>query len=103
MAAINELSNDLRELEADFGSQVFTWQGADYPCVPSGIEEQVEIELGGNLHRVVGTLRVRVNAFSEAVPAFGDRITLDGETLIVASVTRYHGVYLRILYAELNR
>jgi len=103
MSAINELSNDLKELQVDFGSQSFTWGGSSYLCTPTGLEDLTEVDLGGNVAKVTLALLVRNASFSGAAPAYGDRITFDGETLIVVSAVRHHGVYTKLILAEVNR
>lgn len=102
MSGISELGLDLKELEVDFGSQTFTWEGVEYLCTPSPIAEAVEILVGGNPVTITASLMVRDSLFTTP-PAFGAKITYREAEYIVVQATSGHGVFTKLLLASPER
>ena len=104
MAAINELDRDLKELEADYGTQVITWNGQDYRCTPSSVDQSVMLEIGGNQVIARSAVLVRDSIFpSSTPPAFGDQVTYRGQALLVALARNGHGIHTLLTLADPNQ
>lgn len=101
---ISELNEDLKELEADFGGQTITWEGVEYVCIPSPVEESVEIEIGGNMAIVRAAVLVRDSIFPDSTPPeFGATITYRDRLYLVASARQGHGIHTLLTLADPNR
>lgn len=72
------------QMEADTGSQTFTWKGKEILCVPTGLESGLTIEVGPKGEEITLKLSVRRDQFltidSSLVTIDSDLFTTDNDT-----------------------
>jgi hypothetical protein len=58
------VENDLTEIEEELGSQMFTWQGEDYLCIPHTIDYQILNSETAFLQNTDFRMKVRISQFN---------------------------------------
>ncbi len=105
MDETTERIDDLLEGEKEFGNQTFTWNGADYLCVPSQIRTIISPEIGAlHVDRSL-TMTVRSNQFSNGILPKGlEFIQFKGKrwTILEADSDTFD-VSVRLICIEDNR
>jgi hypothetical protein len=83
----DDISNDLAEIETDFGTPTFTWNKNDYPCLPDiNNVESNPVSIGFTETGDV-KLTVRLNVFTNWVyPTENDLITYQGKQFKIYSI-----------------
>jgi hypothetical protein len=89
------MTQDIRDMEQEFGYPTFTWNNASYGCVPSSFKRMEQLKKGGFDIDIPTTMIVRkfdcidcmlVPLFTTE-PALDDPINLDGESFFIKSIT----------------
>jgi len=70
---------DIKAMERQMGSPVFTWEEEDYPCVPASKVSEVLKDEFGNPISIQFRLQVRRSVLPDGnPPTSGDLLTYDG-------------------------
>lgn len=92
-------SLSLSELESELG-QLFTWSGADYPCVIGARNETKTLGDGGYALDAGLEIVVRLSAFANGIPAVKDGVIVDGRLLQIASILHDPGGEFLVLTCD---
>lgn len=105
MTLADTIKKDLLTIEADLGNQIFTWDGADYICVPSSSKITTIVKEGAWVNVRLATLAVRTNQFADGVFPVGlDYITYKTSRWCISSVDKDStGALLILTIIEDNR
>lgn len=111
MALVDEIISGVEFEENDLANPVYTWEGADYPCVPSIAEFQRTLDTGGFTTDRVLTMTARLldesqNGLypSDVLPEPQQIITYSGDQYRIISTKKHPtGAYLRVIAHGINR
>jgi hypothetical protein len=105
MSLAATIAKSLKQIETQLGSNVFTWDGNDYACAPSGTGEGGTVTNGGILGEADLTLVARLEVFPNGLyPQDGEKITYKGTEYRVDAVkTDSTGTFVRLTCEDPNR
>jgi hypothetical protein len=83
----DDITAGLKELEGDMGSQMLTWAGNSYVCVPARSNLGKLLGAGGFAPSNQIGLYVRKASFGETIPTPRQNVIFDGDTLQIVDVT----------------
>lgn len=87
MALKDIIVADLKLVSSDMGSQIFSWKGEEYECIPSTTSDQLTLEVGGFSDGANISFTVLKELFTDGIyPISQQKITYKNVTYRIQSV-----------------